>query len=85
MITFTFLCVHLFSIIDLQTSGKDGDWVTKYLRVIISGCVFGLLAIIVPSIWMYCLCCRKKARMTLEERDQLQKDKWQTMNSANRF
>ena len=49
----------------------------KQLGNIIQGAVGGAIALISITAWIYCLCCRKKARMTMEERDQEQKQKWE--------
>ena len=46
-----------------------------------SGIVWGTLGLGIPIIWLYCLCCRKKARMTQEQKDQEQKEKWDKINS----
>jgi hypothetical protein len=75
----------LFISVSKEFKDDGGSDILKYLRLIISGAVMGLLAIIIPSIWIYCLCCREKARMTLPERDQFQKDKWQSLNAYQRI
>jgi len=62
---------------------KDENTILRNLGPIIQGCVWSLIIIIMISAWIYCLCCRKKARMSAEERDQLQKEKWE--NKTNRF
>ena len=80
-ISFSFLLITVSK--ELKDDG--GSDILKYLRLIITGAVMGLLAIIIPSIWIYCLCCRKKAKMTLPERDQFQKEKWQRLNAYQRI
>ena len=62
---------------------KDENTILRNLGPIIQGCVWSLILIIMISAWTYCLCCRKKAKMSAEERDQLQKEKWE--NKTNRF
>ena len=60
--------------------------VTNYLSTyIIQGCVMGTIGIICLSAWIYCLCCRKKARMTMKEKDKEQKKKWEQNNGHRRF
>ena len=81
-----FLLFYFTQITVSKELKDDGGFdIMSYLRLIISGAVMGLLAIIIPSIWIYCLCCREKAKMTLPERDQFQKEKWQRLNANQRI
>ena len=34
---------------------------------------------------VYCFCLRKEARLTLEQRDQIQKEKWEKRTNAQRY
>jgi len=69
----------------LITDFKDENPIMKQLGNIIQGAVGGAIALISFTAWIYCLCCRKKARMTMEERDQEQKQKWEQNNGHQRF
>merc|ERR1711935_1107101 len=48
---------------------RDDNPILRNLGPIIQGCVWSLIIIIMISAWTYCLCCRKKAKMSAEERD----------------
>ena len=50
---------------------------------IIQGVVWGTIIIVMITTWLYCLCWRKKARMTQEQKDQEHKEKWEKNNEKN--
>ena len=64
---------------------EDKNPIMKQLGNIIQGAVWGTIGLISAIVWIYLLCCRKKARMTQEELDQEQKNKWEQNNGHQRF
>ena len=75
--------IFILNATDLRT--KDENPILKHLGPIIQGAVWTTIGLVVGASWIYCLCCRKKARMTMEERDQEQKQKWEQNNGHHRF
>merc|ERR1719273_1220722 len=53
------------------------NYILRHLGAIIQGAVWGTIFIVMCTTWIYCLCCRKKGRMTQEQKDKEQKEKWE--------
>ena len=58
---------------------------THFLRLIIIGCVFGIILLAIPSVWYNCCCCRKKSRIDQEQNDQEQIDKMEKSQNHNLY
>merc|ERR1712062_748254 len=60
-------------ITDFEWPQKDDGWghpILPYLSGIIHGIIWGLIIIILATVWIYCLCCRKKGKMTQAQKDE---------------
>ena len=59
--------------------------ILRHLGAIIHGVVWGIIIIVGTTVWVYCLCCRKKGRMTQQQKDEEMKKKWVEGNRQPRF
>merc|ERR1712150_153663 len=80
--------INRIIITDFEWPEKDDNnqnHILRHLGPIIQGVVWGIIITVIITVWVYCLCCRKKGRMTQQQKDEEMKKRWEEVDRQPRF